>query len=381
MGRRIAISLAATVLVMLTGLGIHFAQEAPVQGITSSLDSPGVFIAAAQEPTPAPGVRVKKEVLVRVDSDDEDPDVERNIFFSRAFVPFRPRLGVQLEDLTAEKARELKTPGEYGVLVKEVEENSPAAKAGIAKDDVIVEFAGERVRSAAQLRRLVQETPPDRNASIQVLRAGQAKTLAAKMEATTRPFPGAHTVPLPPMPPEMPDTPDFFNFEIPDANVLMHRPSGSLGVSGDELTRQLADYFGVKQGKGVLVREVVVGSAAEKGGVKAGDVIVKVNATEVGSVSELRRVLPKTSEEKQKVTLTIVRDRREQTVTVELEPPGPPKPRQFAGAEMPGRNRAEITDLTARVQAAVAQVQAKILRLQQAWKDSARRWQVDWQRL
>ena len=381
MGRRIAISLAATVLVMLTGLGIHFAQEAPVQGITSSLDSPGVFIAAAQEPTPAPGVRVKKDVLVRVDSDDEDPDVERNIFFSRAFVPFRPRLGVQLEDLTAEKARELKTPGEYGVLVKEVEENSPAAKAGIAKDDVIVEFAGERVRSAAQLRRLVQETPPDRSASIQVLRAGQAKTLAAKMEATTRAFPGAHTVPLPPMPPEMPDTPDFFNFEIPDANVLMYRPSGSLGVSGAELTRQLADYFGVKQGKGVLVREVVVGSAAEKGGVKAGDVIVKVNATEVGSVSELRRVLPKTSEEKQKVTLTIVRDRREQTVTVELEPPGPPKPRQFAGAEMPGRNRAEITDLTARVQAAVAQVQAKILRLQQAWKDSARRWQVDWQRL
>jgi len=381
MGRRIAISLAATVVVMLTGLGIHFAQEAPVQGITSSLDSPGVFIAAAQEPTPAPGVRVKKDVLVRVDSDDEDPDVERNIFFSRAFVPFCPRLGVQLEDLTAEKARELKTPGEYGVLVKEVEENSPAAKAGIAKDDVIVEFAGERVRSAAQLRRLVQETPPDRNASIQVLRAGQAKTLAAKMEATTRAFPGAHTVPLPPMPPEMPDTPDFFNFEIPDANVLMYRPSGSLGVSGDELTRQLADYFGVKQGKGVLVREVVVGSAAEKGGVKAGDVIVKVNATEVGSVSELRRVLPKTSEEKQKVTLTIVRDRREQTVTVELEPPGPPKPRQFAGAEMPGRNRAEITDLTARVQAAVAQVQAKILRLQQAWKDSARRWQVDWQRI
>ena len=131
----------------------------------------------------------------------------------------------------------------------------------------------------------------------------------------------------------MPDVPDSFDFEIPDANMLFYRPSGSLGVSGDELTRQLADYFGVKQGKGVLVREVVVGSAAEKGGLKAGDVIVKVNDTEVGSVPALRRALPKASEGKQKVTLTIVRDRREQTVIVELEHPTPPKPRQFAGAE------------------------------------------------
>ena len=381
MGRKIAIWLVGIILAMLAGMGIYFAQEAQAPTNASLRSSAGVLVAAVQELAPPPPVRVKKDVRIRVDSDDEDPDVEKHIFFSRAFVPFGPRLGVQLEDLTAEKARELKTTGVYGVLVRDIEANSPAAKAGIAKDDVIVEFAGEQVRSAAQLRRLVQETPPDRSVSIQVLRAGQAKTLTAKMEATTRPFPGAHAVPLPPMPPEMPDTPDFFNFEIPDVNVLRYRPSGSLGVSGDELTRQLADYFGVKQGKGVLVREVVVGSAAEKGGVKAGDVIVKVNATEVGSVSELRRVLPKTSEEKQKVTLTIVRDRREQTVTVELEPPGPPKPRQFAGAEMPGRNRAEITDLTARVQAAVAQVQAKILRLQQAWKDSARRWQVDWQRL
>jgi membrane-associated protease RseP (regulator of RpoE activity) len=356
-------------------LGIHFAQEAQAPTNASLRSSAGVLVAAVQEPAPPPPVRVKKDVRIRVDSDDEDPDVEKHIFFSRAFVPFGPRLGVQLEDLTAEKARELKTTGVYGVLVRDIEANSPAAKAGIAKDDVIVEFAGEQVRSAAQLRRLVQETPPDRSVSIQVLRAGQAKTLTAKMEATTRPIPGAQAVPLPPMPPEVPDAPDFFNFEIPGPNALMYRPSGSLGISGDDLTRQLADYFGVKQGKGVLVREVVVGSAAEKAGVKAGDVIVKVNDTEVGSVPELRRALPKASAEKQKVTLTIVRDRHEQTISVELEPPLPPKPRQFAGPEMPGLNSAEISDLTARVRATVARVQAQILHLQQAWRENARPWQ------
>ena len=380
MGRRIAIWLTGIILALLAGLGVCLAQEMPTPEAPPPLESGSVVIGVAQAPGATPGVRVNKDVLFRVDSDNEDPDAEGNIFFSRAFVPFRPRLGVQLEDLTVTKARELKTPGEYGVLVKEVEENSPAAKAGIAKDDVIVEFAGERVRSAAQLRRLVQETPPDRSASIQVLRAGQAKTFTAKMEGTTRRFPGAHALPLPPIPrevpdanPEVPDASDFFNFEIPGPNTLMYRPSGSLGISGDELTRQLADYFGVKQGRGVLVREVVVGSAAEKGGLKAGDVIVKINDTGVGSVPELRRALPKAPEGKQKVTLTIVRDRREQSVTVELETPGPPKPRQSA--------EAEITDLTVRVEAAVAEVQAKMLRLQQAWKDTARRWQVDWLRI
>ena len=108
---------------------------------------------------------------------------------------------------------------------------------------------------------------------------------------------------------------------------------------------------------------------------KAGDVIVKVNDTEVGSVPELRRALPKALAEKQKVTLTIVRDRREQTISVELEAPLPPKPRQFAGPEMPGLNSAEISDLTARIRATVVRVQAQILHLQQAWRENARPWQ------
>jgi C-terminal processing protease CtpA/Prc len=89
------------------------------------------------------------------------------------------------------------------------------------------------------------------------------------------------------------------------------------------LTSQLATYFGVKQGKGVLVREVVVGSAAEKAGLKAGDVIVAVDGKSVATVAELRQALEiKSGEEKRKLNLTVVRDHHEQTVPVELEKRG-----------------------------------------------------------
>lgn len=90
-------------------------------------------------------------------------------------------LGVTLSDITEEKAKELKLSGEYGVQVKEVTEDSPAAKAGLAKDDIITEFAGEKVRSAMQLRRLVRETPPGRDVGILVRRGGETKTLTAKL--------------------------------------------------------------------------------------------------------------------------------------------------------------------------------------------------------
>jgi membrane-associated protease RseP (regulator of RpoE activity) len=222
-------------------------------------------------------------------------------------------LGVTLKDVTADKARDLKLPGEYGALVESVDADSAAAKAGLQKGDVIVEFAGERVRSEAQLRRLIRETPAGRTVSLQVMRGGQARALNAKLQSRTNhlniQIPEIHISP-----------PNTQLFDSRGFNFLFDGRRPSLGISGDELTTQLASYFGVKQGKGVLVREVVVGSAAEKAGLKAGDVIVAVDGKSVATVSELREALEiKPSNEERKVNLTVVRDRHEQTVPVELE--------------------------------------------------------------
>ena len=226
-------------------------------------------------------------------------------------------LGVTLKDVTAEKVRDLKLPGEYGALVESVDADSAAAKAGLQKGDVIVEFAGERVRSEAQLRRLIRETPAGRTVSLQVIRDGQARALNAKLQSRTNHLniqvPEIHIAP-----------PNTHLFDFGGFNFQFDGRRPSLGISGDELTTQLASYFGVKQGKGVLVREVVVGSAAEKAGLKAGDVIVAVDGKSVATVTELRQALEtKPSKEERKVNLTVVRDRHEQTLPVELERLGP----------------------------------------------------------
>ena len=225
-------------------------------------------------------------------------------------------LGVTLRDVTPDKARELKLGGDFGVLVESVEADSPASKAGLEKGDVIVEFAGERARSVAQVRRLIRETPDGCTVALQVVRAGQNRTLQAKLE--TRHLRLFGTGGTPPLGITVPP------FDVPSFDYRLLTPGPTLGISGDDLTSQLAEYFGVKQGKGVLVREVESGSAAQKAGLKAGDVIIRVDNTEVSSVDSLRRALPRDFEGKRKVNLTIVRDRREQTVTAELDAPEEP---------------------------------------------------------
>jgi serine protease Do len=225
-------------------------------------------------------------------------------------------LGVTVRDVTAEDVARLKLPGDYGAIVDNVEPDSPAAKAGLEPNDVILRFDGERVRSEAELTRLVRETPPGRTVSVEISRGGQTRALQVTVEKhedeLIRQFRAR---------------PVFPNVIVPDLESelapFLRLRTGRLGIVGEDLTPQLAQYFGVAQGKGVLVSEVVAASPAEKAGLKAGDCIVKVDSREVGSVGDLRRALAERSgagtEGKRRVTLTIVRDRQQRTLTVELE--------------------------------------------------------------
>ncbi len=287
------------------------------------------------------------------------------------------RLGVVLVDVTPDSEKELKLHSEGGAIVKEVRPGSAAAKAGLEKNDVILQFAGERVRSVAQLSRLVRETPPGRTVNIEISRGGQSRTLSAKLEAAKSEF--SFNVHVPPPHVELPAFKNF-NFAF--------RTGPTLGISGDELTTQLANYFGVKQGKGVLVREVVVGSAAEKAGLKAGDVIVQVEGKPIGSVGELRGALGnQTSDEERKLNMTIVRDRREQTLTVELERPATVEPRNMAEQAVRDAQKGlqkRLVDLQRQVQSANVQatrasmqefqrqIQAQQYELQKAEKELQR---------
>ena len=267
-------------------------------------------------------------------------------------------LGVTIAEVTPERARELKLPADSGALVVEVEKDSPAAKAGVEKDDVIVEFDGERVRSAAELRRLVRETPADRSVAIKVIRNGQPRTLTAKLESGKHEFSFA----MPPM--KVP------NIRIPEFNFHFSAGPPVLGITGDTLTSQLARYFDVKQGKGVLVSEVMVGSAAEKAGLKAGDVITALDSKPVGSVEELREALDKIvpKEGKGKASLTIVRNHQQMTVPVELEPVEPRAPRRMAQVEVLGMNPADLDRMKAEIQSQAEEARRAAEKVRQEWE-------------
>ncbi len=323
MNRKFTVGLLLSALMLLAGVGVYRSQEAPEP--PEPPDEPGVAMGWLQSQLP--------------------------------FADGQTWLGVTLQDVTADKVRDLKLAAEYGAIVVSVETDSPAAKAGLQKGDVIVEFAGERVRSEAQLRRLIRETPAGRSVSLQVIRDAQTRTLNAKLESRK----------------------NHFNIQVPEIHIPSINMNGfrlggvrpSLGISGDELTTQLANYFGVKQGKGVLVREVVVGSPAEKAGLKAGDVIVAVDGKSVATVTDLRQALETNANvEKRKVNLSVVRDRHEQTVPVEPERLEPGERGRVAAGS--GIDAAEWQRARAEAKAELAAAQLALQGAQKQLRDQQR---------
>jgi len=194
-------------------------------------------------------------------------------------------------------------------------------KAGIKEGDVVLDYNGQAVQGIEQFQRLVRETPPGRQVKVGVWRSGAAQTITAtvgerKGTVITSDDGGWNfTVPaMPPMPP-MPN----INIDIP--RFSMAYQSQMLGIEGESLEsqEQLADFFGVKEG--VLVKAVKRNSAAEKAGLKAGDVIVKVDDSKVGSSSEITRTL-RGLRSKKTFTLTVVRNKKEMPLTVTMEDRG-----------------------------------------------------------
>jgi len=185
---------------------------------------------------------------------------------------------------------------------------------------VVLEFNGQPVEGKDQLARMVQEVPVGRQVRIGVWRNGAAQTLTATTEANKRTvFSSDGAWPMPPDPPNPPKfarIPEFNDF--PGFPMIV--PSPVIGIIGESLghAEQLAEFFGVKEG--VLVKSVTRNSAAEKAGIKAGDVIVKVDDTRVNTTGEissaLRAARPKTT-----VTVTVVRNKKEMPLTVTLDAP------------------------------------------------------------
>jgi serine protease Do len=237
-----------------------------------------------------------------------------------------PYLGVSVMDVDGARAKTLKLKEERGAEITQTDPSGPAAKAGVKVGDVVLEFNGQQVQDSAQLQRLVRETAPGHEAKLSVWRNGAPQAIAATIESRHMAMIGGEpwfAVEVPPMPampaiPPMPPMPSF-DFEIPRIQTIMQ--NSVLGIAGEPLgdEQQFAEFFGVKDG--VLVKEVASNSAAERAGIKAGDVIVKVGDTRVGSLRELTTAL-RIARSRGSYTVTVVRSKKEMPVTVTSEPHG-----------------------------------------------------------
>jgi serine protease Do len=215
-------------------------------------------------------------------------------------------LGVNLAEIDPNRAKELKLKEDDGVEVTRVEENSPAEKAGLKPGDVVLEYNGQRVEGMEQFGRMVRETPPGREAKLTVSRDGKRQTLMAVLGSRKFRFSGN-------FPPGF-EMPEFHMPDIPQIFTTLRSPM--LGVEAESLGPQLAVYFGVKEG--VLVRSVLENTPAQRAGIKAGDVITKVDGMGVTAPSELSSAV-RAANSKKSYGIELVRDRKTVTVNVTVE--------------------------------------------------------------
>ena len=235
-------------------------------------------------------------------------------------------IGVTIRDVTSEDAAKAKMAQPAGVYVESVREGTAAAKAGLQAGDIVIEFDGERVRSASHFTRLVQESVPDRQVAAVVVRGTSKQMLNVIPEAVGTNFLSRNLF----RPQDLQlQVPRNFNFDV-EPNFLRRAlplSGNALGVSVTPLSEQLAAYFGVKDG--VLVNDVTTSSPAASAGLRAGDVITAINGEQVSRAAEITRALRDNRNET--VDISITRDRKSQTLKATVPTRTPPAGRSGRG--------------------------------------------------
>jgi hypothetical protein len=221
-------------------------------------------------------------------------------------------LGVDIADVTTERLTTLKLKEEHGAEVTMVDQDAPAGKAGLKEHDVILSLNGAAVESAAQLRRMIRETPAGRVVTFGISRDGQQQSIKVQLASRGK----GHAWPnMPDIKIAMPAMPALADMDIPVSVVIAHSSLRS-GLMVENITSQLGEFFGVKDGGGVLVRSVEKGSRSDKAGFRAGDVIVRVNKQAVRDTSDFTRALRATSGGT--AAVTVIREKREQNLNLSL---------------------------------------------------------------
>ncbi len=244
-------------------------------------------------------------------------------------------LGVNIGDIDDHTARLLNLKSTTGVEVIAVDHDAPAGKAGMHLRDVILAVDGKLVTSAQQFRETLRAYPPQKLLTFAVIRDGQPLKftikLADRAKLQQQRF-ERHFVPrMPALGNSFIDARQRFGGDDSDNRTIdgvgdetadgsLPQPFGFFGMGAelDPIGPQLASFFGVKDGTGMLVKSVEPGSPAAAAGLQAGDVVLKLNDETILSPVDWVRGLE--SSQGKPMQLTIVRNKHIETLTLPALP-------------------------------------------------------------
>jgi S1-C subfamily serine protease len=231
-------------------------------------------------------------------------------------------LGIEFHDLTNQQAADLHLRGPRGVEVLLVDHDGPAAKAGLEPHDLITGLNGHIVASGEALRRMIHDTGAGVEVRLSVFRDGSPLTLHARLanreQVERRAF--AHVMEPPP-----PDATFAAGYADPPAPIknqtflssMLHAPPFT-GLVVEAMQPQLASFFGAPHGQGLLVQAVDLGSPAATAGLRAGDVILRMDGDTLRSTSEWNKRLY--AGKGRPINLSILRNHHELTLTLQPDP-------------------------------------------------------------
>ena len=191
----------------------------------------------------------------------------------------RAYLGVGIGKLQPEVADQLGVATSEGVLVSEVYENTPAAKAGIQVGDVIVSFSGQPVRTPRDLQEVVERSKFGSRQTVHILRGDQRKELQVVIES-------------------LPE--DFGMVASRSQSRGGGRPftphqDKQLGIAVADITKEIARQLGHEGSDGVIITEVEPGSIASEAGLREGMLVLRVGKEPVKNLAEYEAAMKKQS--------------------------------------------------------------------------------------
>ncbi len=211
-------------------------------------------------------------------------------------------LGVYTESINYRTAESSDLPVDYGALITEVVTDSPADKAGLKENDIIVSFDGTKITDADELSDAVAKAKSGDKVDLKIYRDSKPMNLSVTLGTSSESEERTET----------PSTGRGYNYWYGAAGKQSY-----IGVNLSDLTDQLRDYFGVPAKEGVLISSVSKDSPADRAGLKAGDILIAIDGRKVSTSGQVQNIVHDLKEG-EKANLTVIRNKSEMRLPVEV---------------------------------------------------------------